>query len=149
MISSSEDELKFTKEIMPSITVNDLNNYFKNYIKAKNQIIQIEAPSYIKNLPNEAEIKELYAEVESKDIEPYEFALKEVKLIKEDLVGSKIVKRSKYPNTGVIKLTLANGPEVYLKKTDFKKDEIQIHQGQSWNCIHQNHDSERARPTDA
>ena len=47
-------------------------------------------------------------------------------MIKEDLVGSKIVKRSKYPNTGVIKLTLANGPEVYLKKTDFKKDQIRI-----------------------
>ena len=126
MISSSEDELRFTKEIMPSITVEDLNDYFKNYIKAKNQIIQINAPSYIKNLPNEAEIKELYAEVENKEIEPYEFVLKEVELIKEDLVGSKIVKRTRYPNTGVIKLTLANGPEVYLKKTDFKKDQIRI-----------------------
>ena len=126
MISSSEDELKFTNEIMPSITVKDLNDYFKNYIKAKNQIIQIKAPSYIKNLPDEAEIKELYAEVENKDIEPYEFSLKEVELIKEDLVGSKIIKRARYPKTGVIKLTLANGPEVYLKKTDFKKDQIRI-----------------------
>ena len=48
MISSSEDELKFTKEIMPSITVNDLNNYFKNYIKAKNQIIQIKLQVILK-----------------------------------------------------------------------------------------------------
>lgn len=126
MISSSEDQLKFTKEIMPSITVKDLNDYFKNYIKAKSQIIHIKAPSYIKNLPNEAEIKKLFEEIEDKDIKPYEFVLKEVELIKEDLVGSKIIKRVRYPKTGVIKLTLANGPEIFLKKTDFKKDEIRI-----------------------
>jgi len=126
MISSSEDELKFVEEIMLSITIEDLNDYFKNYIQAKNQIIQIKAPTYIKNLPNEEDIKKLFAEVESKDIKPYEFVLKDIELIKEDLVGSKIVKRARYPNTGVIKLTLANGPEVYLKKTDFKKDEIRI-----------------------
>jgi len=126
MISSSEDELKFTKEAMLSITVKDLNDYFKNLIKAKSQIIQIKAPSYIKNLPNEVKIKKLFDEVETKDIKPYDFVLKEVELIKEDLVGSKIIKRARYPKTGVIKLTLANGPNVFLKKTDFKKDEIRI-----------------------
>ena len=126
MISSSKDQLKFTKEMLPLITIQDLNNYFKKYIQAKNQIISIKAPAYIKNLPNEVEIKNLFNEVNNKAIKPYEFQLKEVKLIKEELIGSKIIKRVKYPKTNVIKLTLKNGPEVYLKKTDFKKDEIQI-----------------------
>ena len=126
MISSSEDQLKFTKEMLPSITIQDLNNYFKKYIQAKNQIISIKAPAYIKNLPNEVEIKKLFNEVNNKAIKPYEFQLKEVELIKEELIGSKIIKRVKYPKTNVIKLTLKNGPEVYLKKTDFKKDEIRI-----------------------
>ena len=126
MISSSEDQLKFTREILPSITILDLNNYFKKYIQAKNQIISIKAPAYIKDLPNEAEIKKLFNEVANKAIKPYEFKLKEVELIKEELIGSKIIKRVKYPKTKVVKLTLKNGPEVYLKKTDFKKDEIQI-----------------------
>ncbi|MDC1378506.1 insulinase family protein [Pelagibacteraceae bacterium] len=126
MISSTEDQLRFTKEMLPSITIQDLNNYFKKYIQAKNQIISIKAPAYIKNLPNEAEIKKLFNEVNNKAIKPYEFQLKEVELIKEKLIGSKIIKRVKYPKTKVVKLTLKNGPEVYLKKTDFKKDEIQI-----------------------
>jgi len=126
MISSTEDQLRFTKEILPSISIQDLNNYFKKYIQAKNQIISIKAPAYIKNLPNEVEIKKLFNEVTNKAIKPYEFKLKEVELIKEELIGSKIIKRVKYPKTKVVKLTLKNGPEVYLKKTDFKKDEIQI-----------------------
>jgi len=126
MISSPEDQLKYTKEMLPTIRIDDLNNYFRKYTQAKNQIISIKAPTYIKDLPNEGEIKKLFNEVKNKDIEPYEFEVKDVKLIKEKLVGSKIIKRVKYPNTNVIKLTLKNGPKVYLKKTDFKKDEIQI-----------------------
>ena len=126
MISSTEDQLRFTKEMLPSISIQDLNNYFKKYIQAKNQIISIKAPEYIKNLPNEAEIKKLFNEVNTKTIKPYEFELKKVELIKEELIGSKIIKRVKYPKTKVVKLTLKNGPDVYLKKTNFKKDEIQI-----------------------
>ena len=126
MISSSEDQLKYTEEILPSITILDLNDYFRKYTQAKNQIINIKAPAYIKELPSADEIKKLFKEVESKDIKPYEFEVKEVELIKEDLVGSKIIKRVRYPKTDVIKLTLKNGSEVYLKKTDYKKDEIQI-----------------------
>ena len=121
MISSTEDQLRFTKEMLPSISIQDLNNYFNKYIQAKNQIISIKAPAYIKNLPNEAEIKKLFNEVNNKTIKPYEFQLKEVELIKEELIGSKIIKRVKYPKTKVVKLTLKNGPNVYLKKTNFKR----------------------------
>ena len=93
MISSPEDQLKYTKKMLPSIRIDDLNNYFRKYTQAKNQIISIKAPTYIKDLPNEGEIKKLFNEVKNKDIEPYEFEVKDVKLIKEKLVGSKIIKR--------------------------------------------------------
>ena len=126
MISSPEDQLKYTNEIFSTITIGDLNGHFKKYTQAKNQIINIKAPAYIKDLPNENEIKKLFEEIESKDIKPYEFEVKKVELIKEDLAGSKIIKRVRYPKTDVIKLTLKNGPKIYLKKTNFKKDEIQI-----------------------
>jgi len=126
MISSSEDQLRFTKEMLPTIKIEDLNDYFRKYTQAKNQIISIMGPTYIKDLPNEDDIKKLFNEATNKTIKPYEFQLKEVELIKEELIGSKIIKRVKYPKTNVIKLTLNNGPKIYLKKTDFKKDEIQI-----------------------
>jgi zinc protease len=126
MISSPANQLKFTEELMSSITIDDLNAYFKNYTKANNQIIEITGPEYIKNLPNEDELKRLHNQVESKDIKPYEFIVKEVELIKEDLTGSKIVKKIKFPKTGVVKLTLANGSEIFLKQTKSKKDDIII-----------------------
>ena len=38
--------------------------------------------------------------------------------------GSKIVKKKRFPRSNIIKLTLENGADIYLKKTDFQKDEI-------------------------
>ena len=126
MISSPEDQIKYTEEIIPTITVKDLNDQFNKYIQANNQIIKIEGPSFITNLPSEDEIKQLFEEVNNKEIKPYVFELKEVELIKKDLTGSKIIKRVKFPKTNVVKITLKSGPEVFLKKTDFQKDEIYI-----------------------
>ena len=126
MISSPEDQIKYTEEIISTITIEDLNNHFIKYTKANNQIIEIKGPSFIKNLPGENEIKKFFEEVNKKEIKPYVFELKEVELIKKNLTGSKIIKKVKFPKTNVVKLTLKNGPDVYLKKTDFKKDEIII-----------------------
>ena len=126
MISGAAKEVEYTSNILPSITVDNLNNYFKNYIKAENQIISIIAPQYIKNIPNIEDINQLLEKVSRKDIEPYQFTLKEVELIKNELIGSKIIKRKKFPQTGVQQITLANGTEILLKQTNFKKDQIEF-----------------------
>ena len=124
MISGSIKEVEYTSEILPSITVDDLKNYFNNYIKAENQIINIKAPNYIKSLPNRDEIDQLIDKVRQKDIEPYQFILKEAELIEEELKGSKIIKRKKYPKSDVHQIILNNGAKILLKQTDFKKDKI-------------------------
>ena len=62
----------------------------------------------------------------SSDIKPYEFELKKVEFIKEELKGSKNYKEKKFPRTDITKLTLKNGSNIFLKQTKFKKDEIRI-----------------------
>jgi len=126
MITGLAKEIKYTGEIFKSISVEDLNDYFKNYLLSNNRIISIVAPDFINNLPTETQIENLFQTVIQKNIEPYEFELKNTELIKDDLIGSKIVKRKRFPRSNVIKLTLENGADVYLKKTDFKKDEIRL-----------------------
>ena len=126
MISGPANEVEYTTDILPTITADDLKNYFNIYIKAENQIINLKAPEYIKNLPTKDDIEKLYKKVSQKNLEPYQFNLKKVELIKEELTGSKIIKRKRYPATDVRQITLANGTEILLKQTDFKKDEIQF-----------------------
>ena len=59
-------------------------------------------------------------------IEPYVYEIRKVELIKKDLKGSKIVNSKYYPSTKIKKISLENGAVIFLKKTDFKKDQIQI-----------------------
>ena len=126
MISGPKKELEYTKDIHASLTVNDLNDYFKKYTVGNNQILSLKAPDYIQGLPDENQLKTLISKIKKEEIKPYEFELKETVLIDEDLKGSKIVKRRRYPKTDVVELTLANGPKVFLKQTDFEKDLISL-----------------------
>ncbi|WP_440928708.1 M16 family metallopeptidase [Candidatus Pelagibacter sp.] len=123
MISGPEKELEYAKEIYSSIDINDINNHFKTYILGKNQIISIKGPDYL-NLPNETQIKDLIQKAKQNQIEPYKFEIKETTLIKKDLKNANILKKKRYPKSGVIELSLSNGPKVFLKQTDFKKDQI-------------------------
>ena len=124
MISGPEKYLEYTKDVLPTITLQDINGYFNNYIKSENQVLAVKGPESIDNLPNQDQINEIKYQVSLKNIEPYEYEIKKVKLIKEELKGSKIIKTRLYPNSDIKKITLENGAKVYLKKTDFKKDQI-------------------------
>ena len=53
MISGPENEYKFSVQILPTISLEDINQYFNNYIKSENQIIEFRGPSNIINLPKE------------------------------------------------------------------------------------------------
>ena len=126
MISGPEKELEYIKDIHALLDVNDLNNYFRKYTAGNNQILSLKAPDYIQDLPNENKLKVLIAKIKKEKVEPYEFELKETVLIDDDLKGSKIIKKRRYPKTGVIELTLANGPKIFLKQTNFEKDSISL-----------------------
>ena len=126
MISGPEKYIEYTKNILPTISLSEINNYFENYIKDENQILQIKGPLSIKNLPDENEINKIKNIVIAKNIDRYEYELKKVELIKDDLKGSKIIKTKFYPNSNVKEITLSNGAKIFLKKTDFKKDQILI-----------------------
>ena len=47
----SENEYKYSVEILPTISLEDINQYFNHYVKAENQIIELKGPSNIINLP--------------------------------------------------------------------------------------------------
>ncbi|WP_440677434.1 M16 family metallopeptidase [Candidatus Pelagibacter sp. HIMB1587] len=126
MISGLQKEIEYSENILSSITAEDLNDYFNNHFEETNRIISIRAPDFINNLPTEKDIEKIFQKVSQKQIEPYEFEINEVELIKEDLKGSKIIKRKRFPRSNIIKITLENGADIFLKKTDFKKDEIQL-----------------------
>ena len=70
-----------------------MNRYFLNYIKAKNQIIEIRGPNSISNFPNQNEIRNIKQETYAKASKPYKFDIAK-KLINQDLKVQKLLSQN-------------------------------------------------------
>ena len=124
MISGIEYELKLDRELIPTLTINEVNQYFSKLFNDGNKFIEIKSPPNIQNLPDLNEIKAIQSNAKKQDIKPYENKELERIKITDDLKGSKIIKKTKIPSTGIQKIILENGITIFLKPTDFEENII-------------------------
>ena len=124
MIIGSKAQYKLVQEIVPDLTLQDVNQFFREALSGKNRIIEISAPERITNLPSEADIDKMFVKVQSKQLVQNSFKIKQKKLITKELPGSAIVNKEINKELEITKITLANGAIIYLKPTKFKKDSI-------------------------
>lgn len=112
------------KQIVPSINLDDVNKYIKNYISEENRVVILTGPEK-ENLkkPTEKEVLEVL-KVNSDDLKPYEDKAVAQSLLKKTPRPGGIVSRNANEKLGTKSLVLSNGAKVTFKKTDFKNDEI-------------------------
>ncbi|WP_373522003.1 M16 family metallopeptidase [Aquiflexum sp.] len=116
---------EFYKEILPTISLQELNNLAKQLVRNENRVIIVTAPEAEKeNLPSEDKILALIQAVDNMSLSPYEEKLLAENLIENLPVPGKIEKISKIESIDVSEMTLTNGVKVFVKSTDFKNDEI-------------------------
>ena len=72
MISGIEYELKLDRELIPTLTINEVNEYFSKLFNDGNKFIEIKSPPNIQNLPDLNEIKAIQSNAKKQDIKPYE-----------------------------------------------------------------------------
>ncbi|MEI6854156.1 MAG: insulinase family protein, partial [Bacteroidota bacterium] len=120
-------ENKLAKKLIPEIKIEDINALAKKWITDDNIAIVVTAPDKegIK-LPTEKDIKDIIAKSKNIQLTPYVDKFKAEPLVKEELTGSKVVKKTVNTELGYTELTFGNGVQAIIKKTDFKNDEIQI-----------------------
>lgn len=124
-IPGIEFRYKFAQEIVPKITLEEINALAKNTTSDENRVVIItgsERPAGV--YPTKAEITALLKDAENAKVKPY---IEEIS--KEPLVGNlpvkATIKAEKVDNNfGITTLTLSNGVKVVLKPTDFKEDQI-------------------------
>lgn len=123
-IPSIEYSYNLTKELMPTITLEDVNKLIHNYIKEDNQVIILTGPEK-EGLtpPTEKDVLEAL-DVSKVEITPYEDAEVAESLIRSNITPGKVVKTTQNEKLGTTTLELSNGAKVTYKKTDFKNDEI-------------------------
>ena len=126
-IPGSENHLKFLQQVLPTITVLEINAAAKKMPSPSNAFALLQAPSKKKNeLPgNDALLKSLMA-ANKKPVTAYEEKTLASSLLDKEPTPGRIVAESKNEKLGTIDFTLSNGVSVTLKPTQFKNDEIKM-----------------------
>ncbi|GAB6278788.1 MAG: insulinase family protein [Lentimicrobium sp.] len=124
-IPGPEFEYIFAKDLLPGITLEEINDLPSKWITDSNRVIVIQGPQKEDLLyPSEQEVLDVLAKIENEEIAPYIDKVSNKPLISELPEPGKVVESSEDKATGVITWRLSNGARVVLKPTDFKEDEI-------------------------
>jgi zinc protease len=124
-IPAIEDEVKFYEELLPGITVAEVNALAKQWITDENRVVVISGPKKEKTpLPSEADVRNLLENIKNKDIGPYVDNANDAPLLANIPKPVSYRDLNRYDPGVVTELLLANGVMVVLKPTDFKNDEI-------------------------
>ena len=126
-IPGIEYEYTTYNQLAPSIPVEAVNLVIKEFITDNNQVIFIAAPDKEGvTVPSKEEVLAALKGMKELDVQPYVDKVSNEPLMKEAPKGGSIVNEDSNGIYGTTVLTLSNGIKVYLKKTDFKADEIRM-----------------------
>lgn len=125
IIAGIEWEFNQNKKVIPTITLDQVNNVLKNYIRDENRIVIITGPRKDNIVqPTEAQVLAVFDEVKNAQLTPYADKTTIKNLVDPINSKGKIVKSESDSKLGTTTFTLSNGAKVTYKKTNFKEDEI-------------------------
>ena len=120
-VTGVKNELEITKQLLTTISIEDLNEYFQNWFNYNDRIINVILPDKLKNSLSEEDFLAIEAKVKKGKYSQFKSLIKDEPLIKEELSGSKIITIRKYPSVKTIEFRLENGVRVFLKPTKNKE----------------------------
>jgi zinc protease len=116
----------FVKEVLPTITVEEVSAKAKEWIIEANRTLVITGPSEGVTHLTETEAQAIITKVSAINIEPYSDGITSTSLVKEDLKGSKIKKETKLAEFNAVEWTLKNNVKVVYRFADYEKDEVSL-----------------------
>lgn len=133
-IPGIENELKYVKEILPTVTLKELNDMYKSWLRPKEQnamLLGIFAAKDSVKIPSENDLENYMNDAEKNmKLVPYDDKTIDGPLVQNMPTPQKVVS-SKEIGYGITEWILSNGTKILLKPTDFKNDEI-LFNSYSW-----------------
>ena len=124
-VLSPDQNFELMRDFLPTIQIEELNALAKQWITEKNRVIVITGPEKEDVvMPDESRILEILSKVQSESVEPYVDEVASEPLMSEDLMAVDIKEEKYFEEIDAHYLSLPNGVQVYLKKTDFKNDQV-------------------------
>jgi zinc protease len=118
-------EYELMKNILPGITLDEVNRLSSELITDANRVVSVSAPQKPGLVvPDEAALRGVFAAVEKKEIAPYEDRVTSEPLMAIPPAPGTLVQEKSDKALGTLDWKLSNGVRVVLKPTDFKNDEV-------------------------
>lgn len=120
-----EREWELYQELIPKITVEEINSLTAGALQEDNRVITVSAVESEENrVPEEAQIRTILDEVAEMEIMPYEDRVVNRPLIEDDPAPGSVTAERYHEEVETTEFRLSNGARVLIKNTDFKEDEI-------------------------
>ena len=126
-IPGIEAEYAMMNQLAPNIPLQAMNMVMQQLVPDSNQVVIIAGPAKEGlKYPTKEEVINLLKGMKDLDLQAYVDKVSDEPLMKEAPKGGKIIAEKEGDIYGSTKLVLSNGVTVYVKKTDFKADEIRM-----------------------
>lgn len=125
-IPGAKREYNLAKKLMDNISIQEINAMASQWITPENFVAIVTAPDKKGvTVPTKEQVLKVIKDESLKNVQPYVDTYKEKEIIdKNTLTAGSIIKTEDIPSINAKKVTLSNGIQVILKKTNYKNDEI-------------------------
>ncbi|HEV7622317.1 MAG TPA: pitrilysin family protein, partial [Flavisolibacter sp.] len=124
-IPGAENRYQFIKQVLPDLTLEEINSEAKKMPSTKDAFALLLAPGKMKGkLPSSDELEKQVIAANNQTVKPYEEKSIAKNLMDKDPIPGKIVKQSENEKLGTTDISLSNGITVTLKPTNFKNDQV-------------------------
>lgn len=120
-----EYDYAFVQEVLPGITLEEMNKLVTEWITEDNRVIALTGPEMEESqMPTTEEVLTLVASVDEMELDPYIDKVSDAPLVADVPAPGTIEKKSKDKKLGTQTWELSNGVKVVFKPTEYKDDEI-------------------------
>jgi zinc protease len=126
-IPGAQKAFKYVKNLMPEITLEEINALAKKWMTEDNLAILVMAPEKQGlKVPTEQQLLDIVRSSKTEELKPYVDNFREEPLVKAEIKPGQIMMKQANSELGFTEMRLSNGVMVVVKPTNFKNDEILI-----------------------
>jgi zinc protease len=124
-IPGIEYEYKIVQQLVPTITLAEVNKLARSWITDENRVVLAESPEKEGvHIPTRAQLLAVFDQAAKTKVVAYTENVSSEALIAKLPAPGKIVATRQIPKVGVTEWKLSNGARVLVKPTNFKDDEV-------------------------
>ena len=125
-VVSEDDYYKLYNEIIPYITLEEINQYISEVYETRGTAMFIIAPDTSKDIPTEAELMEIWENYKADDISAYEEDEINDSLMEKPKKKGRVVSSKEISDFSGKEYVLNNGIRIIAKKTDFQTNMVNM-----------------------